>query len=175
ETDDRHMIAEEILRPGDVARRRCDVERDVEHLLVVVVARPQHHAMLAEGHRPPVMIGRDVPDGENRHDGPALLRPVICMFRAKNMSKYVTVPLSIGLNEVPGVSQAAPSRIETGGFVFDALVAGAADGPLVLLLHGFAESLHTWRGQLPALAQAGYRAVAPSQRGYSAGARPDPA
>src|SRR6185295_8468410 len=88
ETDDRHMIAEEILRPGDVARRRCDVERDVEHLLVVVVARPQHHAMLAEGHRPPVMIGRDVPDGENRHDGPALLRPVICTFRAKNMSKY---------------------------------------------------------------------------------------
>lgn len=71
--------------------------------------------------------------------------------------------------------QAVPSRIETGGFVFDALVAGPADGPLVLLLHGFAESLHTWRGQLPALAQAGYRAVAPSQRGYSPGARPDPA
>jgi pimeloyl-ACP methyl ester carboxylesterase len=83
--------------------------------------------------------------------------------------------LSTGLNEVPGVSQAVLSRIETGGFVFDALVAGPADGALVLLLHGFAASLHTWRGQLPALAQAGYRAVAPSQRGYSAGARPDPA
>jgi pimeloyl-ACP methyl ester carboxylesterase len=43
----------------------------------------------------------------------------------------------------------------------------------VLLLHGFAESFHMWRSQLPALAAAGYRAVAPSQRGYSAGARPD--
>src|SRR6185295_15348064 len=97
------------------------------------------------------------------------------MFRARTVSKYVTVR-STGLNEVPEVSQAAPSRIEIApGLVFDALVAGPADGPLVLLLHGFAESLHTWRGQLPALAQAGYRAVAPSQRGYSAGARPDPA
>jgi pimeloyl-ACP methyl ester carboxylesterase len=32
-----------------------------------------------------------------------------------------------------------------------------------------------WRPQLPALAAAGYRAVAPSQRGYSPGARPDAA
>lgn len=57
---------------------------------------------------------------------------------------------------------------------FDAWVDGPADAPLVLLLHGFAESFHMWRAQLPALAAAGYRAVAPSQRGYSPGARPDP-
>jgi pimeloyl-ACP methyl ester carboxylesterase len=56
---------------------------------------------------------------------------------------------------------------------FDALVAGEPGAPLVLLLHGFAESLHCWRAQLVALAAAGYRAVAPSQRGYSQGARPD--
>ena len=67
------------------------------------------------------------------------------------------------------------NRIEASGLVFDALNAGPADGPLVLLLHGFAESLHTWRGQLPALAAAGVRAVAPSQRGYSPTARPDAA
>jgi pimeloyl-ACP methyl ester carboxylesterase len=65
-------------------------------------------------------------------------------------------------------------KIEIGpGFVFDAFVEGAAGAPLVLLLHGFAESFHMWRAQLSALAAAGYRAVAPSQRGYSAGARPD--
>ena len=64
-------------------------------------------------------------------------------------------------------------KIETGpGLVFDVLVDGAADAPLVLLLHGFSESLHMWRSQLPALAAVGYRAVAPSQRGYSPGARP---
>ena len=50
-----------------------------------------------------------------------------------------------------------------------------ADGALVLLLHGFPESRHSWRAALPALARAGYRAVAPDQRGYSPGALPDPA
>ena len=56
---------------------------------------------------------------------------------------------------------------------FDALAAGTPGAPLVLLLHGFAESMHCWRAQVEALARAGYRAVAPSQRGYSADARPD--
>jgi pimeloyl-ACP methyl ester carboxylesterase len=56
---------------------------------------------------------------------------------------------------------------------FDALVGGEAGAPLVLLLHGFAESMNCWRGQVAALAAAGCRAVAPSQRGYSQGARPD--
>ena len=60
------------------------------------------------------------------------------------------------------------------GLTFTADVAGPADGPLVLLLHGFPESRHSWRAALPALAKAGYRAVAPDQRGYSPGARPDP-
>ena len=59
------------------------------------------------------------------------------------------------------------------GLTFDALIAGAASAPLVLLLHGFAESMHCWRAQAAALSAAGYRAVAPSQRGYSSGARPD--
>jgi pimeloyl-ACP methyl ester carboxylesterase len=56
---------------------------------------------------------------------------------------------------------------------FDALVAGEPGAPLVLLLHGFAESMHCWRAQAEALGAAGYRAMAPSQRGYSPGARPD--
>ncbi len=57
---------------------------------------------------------------------------------------------------------------------FDALVAGEDGAPLVLLLHGFAESMNCWRAQVTALSDMGYRAVAPSQRGYSPGARPDP-
>src|SRR5882724_1826520 len=61
------------------------------------------------------------------------------------------------------------------GLTFTVDVAGPADGPLVLLLHGFPESRHSWRAALPTLAAAGYRAVAPDQRGYSPGARPDPA
>jgi pimeloyl-ACP methyl ester carboxylesterase len=43
----------------------------------------------------------------------------------------------------------------------------------VLLLHGFPESWYSWRHQLPALADAGYRAVALDLRGYGASSRPD--
>jgi pimeloyl-ACP methyl ester carboxylesterase len=39
-------------------------------------------------------------------------------------------------------------------------------------LHGFPQSRHTWREMLPQLGQAGFRAVAPDQRGYSPGIRP---
>lgn len=41
------------------------------------------------------------------------------------------------------------------------------EGPLALCLHGFPDSPHTWRHLLPALAEAGYRAVAPFMRGYA--------
>ncbi|MGK5555198.1 alpha/beta fold hydrolase [Actinomadura kijaniata] len=46
-------------------------------------------------------------------------------------------------------------------------VAEAGEGPLVLLLHGFPECWYSWRHQLRALAEAGYHAVAPDQRGYA--------
>jgi pimeloyl-ACP methyl ester carboxylesterase len=39
-------------------------------------------------------------------------------------------------------------------------------GPLLLLCHGFPEGWYSWRDQLPALAAAGYRVVAPDMRGY---------
>jgi len=45
-------------------------------------------------------------------------------------------------------------------------VAEAGQGPLVLLCHGFPECWYSWRHQLVALAEAGYRAVAPDMRGY---------
>jgi pimeloyl-ACP methyl ester carboxylesterase len=45
-------------------------------------------------------------------------------------------------------------------------VAEAGTGPLVLLLHGFPECWYSWRHQLRALAEAGFRGVAPNQRGY---------
>jgi pimeloyl-ACP methyl ester carboxylesterase len=51
-------------------------------------------------------------------------------------------------------------------------VASSGDGPLVLLLHGFPEFWWTWRHQLPALAGAGYRAVAPDLRGYGGSDKP---
>jgi len=48
----------------------------------------------------------------------------------------------------------------------DLQVTIAGDGPPVILLHGFPENAHSWRHQLPALAEAGYAAWAPNLRGY---------
>jgi pimeloyl-ACP methyl ester carboxylesterase len=47
------------------------------------------------------------------------------------------------------------------------------DGPVVVLAHGFPELAYSWRHQLPALAAAGYRVVAPDQRGYGGTTIPD--
>jgi pimeloyl-ACP methyl ester carboxylesterase len=61
------------------------------------------------------------------------------------------------------------------GMEFDVSVAGDPSRPLVLMLHGFCVSRHYWDAQAVAIAEAGYYAVAPNQRGYAPGARPDPA
>lgn len=62
--------------------------------------------------------------------------------------------------------------IPTSAGAFDALAAGPGDGRKVLLLHGFPQGAIEWEHQLDALGDAGYRAVAPDQRGYSPGVRP---
>ncbi len=49
---------------------------------------------------------------------------------------------------------------------------GPDDGPLVVLLHGFPEYWGAWTLYLPALADAGFRAVAPDQRGYGLSEKP---
>ncbi len=48
----------------------------------------------------------------------------------------------------------------------------SGQGKPVVLLHGFPELAYSWRHQLPALAAAGYRAIAPDQRGYGASSKP---
>jgi len=55
----------------------------------------------------------------------------------------------------------------------DLHVVEAGEGPAVILAHGFPELSYSWRHQLPALAEAGYRAVAPDMRGYGRSTRPD--
>src|SRR5215475_14861195 len=48
------------------------------------------------------------------------------------------------------------------------------EGPLIVLCHGFPELWYSWRYQLPALAAAGYHAVAPDLRGYGQTDQPEP-
>src|SRR5215475_7801926 len=63
------------------------------------------------------------------------------------------------------------ATIETNGIQMHVVEQG--QGPLVMLCHGFPESWYSWRHQLPALASAGFRAVAPDMRGYGQSERPE--
>ncbi|MFP5322656.1 MAG: alpha/beta fold hydrolase [Acidimicrobiia bacterium] len=65
----------------------------------------------------------------------------------------------------------SPGRVRANDVDFSYLELGS--GPLTLCLHGFPDTPHGWRHQLPALAEAGYRAVAPWMRGYAPTAVPD--
>jgi pimeloyl-ACP methyl ester carboxylesterase len=72
----------------------------------------------------------------------------------------------------PDPSETPITQIAVGEHVFDVRTAGPSDGEAVILLHGWPQTSYEWRHQLDALGDAGYRAVAPDQRGYSPGARP---
>lgn len=63
--------------------------------------------------------------------------------------------------------------VRTDGVDLHVLDAGPADGPVVVLAHGFPELAYSWRHQIPALAAAGYRVLAPDQRGYGRSSRPE--
>jgi len=69
------------------------------------------------------------------------------------------------------VSELQEGQIEARGLVFPTFDAGPVDGPLVLCLNGFPDHARSWRLLLPALAGAGYRAVAPLLRGYAPSAQ----
>lgn len=58
------------------------------------------------------------------------------------------------------------------GLTFDVADRGPADGDVVILLHGYPQTKESWNEIAPRLADAGYRVLAPDQRGYSPGARP---
>ena len=53
-----------------------------------------------------------------------------------------------------------------------AVAAGPKDGPVVVLLHGFPEFWYSWRRQIEPLAAAGFRVIAPDQRGYNLSSKP---
>lgn len=62
------------------------------------------------------------------------------------------------------------ATVRANGLQFGVLEAGS--GPLALCLHGFPDAAYTWRHLLPALAGAGFHAVAPFMRGYAPTAVP---
>lgn len=98
------------------------------------------------------------------------------------MVKLIPVLLTLLLSACGNENSPAPlvgsgeietMQISVGELTFDAYAAGPQGGEPVILLHGFPESAWEFHRQLSALGLATYRAVAPNQRGYSPGARPD--
>ena len=63
-------------------------------------------------------------------------------------------------------------RFERAGLTFDVRDAGPEGAEVVVLLHGFPETSRSWDDVVPVLVAAGYRVLAPDQRGYSPAARP---
>lgn len=86
------------------------------------------------------------------------------------MTATAMPPLPTDLPPPPALAPGIRSRFVPGvnGLTVHLLEAGfdVPGRPLVLLLHGFPELAYSWRHVLPALAAAGFHAVAPDQRGY---------
>ena len=76
-------------------------------------------------------------------------------------------PFAAAAQMPPGVKL---RTIKTNGI--NLRIAEMGKGPLVILVHGWPESWYSWRRQMPALAAAGYRVVAPDMRGYGGSDKP---
>jgi pimeloyl-ACP methyl ester carboxylesterase len=87
---------------------------------------------------------------------------------AEPLKAAAAEPSGAGREPTSWVDSAMPEvthrMIETNGIRLH--VAEQGEGPLVILCHGFPECWYSWRHQLPALAKAGFRVVAPDLRGY---------
>lgn len=79
------------------------------------------------------------------------------------------------IGQYEGVVRQYRARVEQfrrDALVFDVDDSGPAGAPVVVLLHGFPENRTSWHAVAPRLVNAGFRVLAPDQRGYSPGARP---
>src|SRR3954462_2422378 len=79
---------------------------------------------------------------------------------ASTLTTYVTVSCRV------------MREFQRADMTFDVTDSGPADGPVVVLLHGYPENRTSWDAVTPLLVEAGFRVLAPDQRGYSPRARP---
>jgi pimeloyl-ACP methyl ester carboxylesterase len=98
--------------------------------------------------------------------------PTDPMSEASSPDTPIETPDPLAGAETPPSGDITMTAVTVGDLTFDVRMAGPPDGEVVILLHGFPQTSYEWRNQISALGEAGYRAVAPNQRGYSPGARP---
>lgn len=80
--------------------------------------------------------------------------------------------MATGMAGIAGMEEARFSVAHLDRVTLHYAEMGPEDGPLIILLHGFPDSCLGWRYQMPALAKAGFRVVAPDQRGYGVSGKP---
>jgi pimeloyl-ACP methyl ester carboxylesterase len=71
------------------------------------------------------------------------------------------------------VTSTTERMVDVNGARLRVLEAGDREAPVIVLAHGFPELAYSWRHQIPVLAEAGYRVLAPDQRGYGGSSRPE--
>jgi pimeloyl-ACP methyl ester carboxylesterase len=76
------------------------------------------------------------------------------------------------MSDSPGTTGITHEQIPANGIELHVATAGPVDGKPVVLVHGFPELWYSWRHQLGALGEAGYRAIALDQRGYGGSSLP---
>jgi pimeloyl-ACP methyl ester carboxylesterase len=110
-----------------------------------------------------------------RHILSAVSAVAVSAVLAEPLKAATPEPSGAGPGPTSWVDSAMPEvthrMVETNGIRLH--VAEQGEGPLIILCHGFPECWYSWRHQLPALANAGFRAVAPDLRGYGQSDRPE--
>lgn len=105
------------------------------------------------------------------------------MFRSMTRRLFAGVVAGVLLAACASAPETTPSplpgvsfrMVETNGVRLRVAEAGHVEGetrPLVVLVHGWPESWYSWRHQIPAIAAAGYRVIAPDMRGYGHSDKP---
>ena len=88
------------------------------------------------------------------------------MSEASSRDTPMEAPGPVAAAATPPSGDITMTAVTVGDLTFDVRMAGPPDGEVVILLHGFPQTSYEWRNQISALGEAGYRAVAPNQRGY---------
>ncbi|HYH46798.1 MAG TPA: alpha/beta hydrolase [Thermoanaerobaculia bacterium] len=88
------------------------------------------------------------------------------------MSLVETAARTLPDGALRGLGDARHRVFEVRGLRLHAVEAGPAEGPLLVLLHGFPEFWYGWRHQIAPLAEAGFRVLALDQRGYNVSSKP---
>jgi hypothetical protein len=90
EARDVQVVVERVLHPSNVCRRRGNHQLSIDQTLIIALSRAQHHEVLTEGNRSPVMICSDMLDSELGHLNPrstsveASTAPLLCTLRHRH-------------------------------------------------------------------------------------------